>query len=109
MTPESRKRLRELALAATPGPWILEGTGNVPDISYYGPKWENPPTKDEEYIAAANPQAIISLLDENERMREALKLSRSRMEYLAGNGGAFNSPGLLARALAEIDSALEDR
>ena len=92
MTPKQRKRLRELAMEATPGPWrFVPENRDVPyddaghescnqiladkqrlmgDECYY--PWAPEPS-DMEFIAAANPTAVIELLDENEKAIAALK------------------------------------
>jgi hypothetical protein len=95
MTNEDRNALREAAIKATPGPWTCE-----PDMrqeysphsqSYNGEEYvagynissdsrevisEEGILADGEanaaYIAAAHPAAVLALLEQNERMREAL-------------------------------------
>ena len=72
-----RKRLRDLALAATPGPWgsfykqkYGEWHVSVP-IGGSSMRWAlfddgcrtERPQQDAEFIAAANPQTILALLD----------------------------------------------
>ena len=68
MTPERIKKLRELAEKATPGKWSddgvcvrIEGTRTF-IVSMVG-------CDDAKFIAAANPAAILELLDEVERLR----------------------------------------
>lgn len=63
MTDEQKAALRALAEAATPGPW------NAETLPFdYGM-----PPHDADYIAAAHPAAVLALLDEVERLREALR------------------------------------
>lgn len=83
-----KKKLRELAGAATPGPWKKEEGHPIvnslhPDKGYmihayeadihYGLAMGETYNADAAFIAAANPSAVIELLDEVERLREALK------------------------------------
>jgi hypothetical protein len=82
MTEEQRKRLRELAEKATSGPWefigvdysqriwcdeVTAGGKSLMGNECYYP-WV-PPVDDMQYIAAANPAAILELLDEVERLK----------------------------------------
>jgi hypothetical protein len=81
------QKLRQLAMDATPGPWITEdwaskdsdGAINVCGTSVMAPQalcgiftvaLEGDGTEDVDYIAAANPAAILSLLDELQTLRE---------------------------------------
>lgn len=76
MTNEEFKRLRELAQAATPGPWRwgergpqsfkLHGGPDRRTVIHSGPFEIGGP--DRAFIAAANPQAVLTLLDEVERL-----------------------------------------
>lgn len=91
------KRLREIAQAATPGPWRLDGidvvqltdSGKGYPLDYYPDSAEIvngqcsscgdrnvafSRLEDAAFIAAANPQTVVALLDEIER------LHRSRAE-----------------------------
>ena len=80
------QKLRQLAEAATPGPWITEdwaatdsdGAINVCGTSVMAPQalcgiftvaLEGDGTEDVDYIAAANPAAILALLDEFQTLR----------------------------------------
>ena len=76
------KRLRSLAEKATPGPWEV-GThpsmvvapcpccGLVATAAQYGPS-ESAECYNSEYIAAANPLAVLELLDMIEKLRAGL-------------------------------------
>lgn len=76
------KKLRELANAATPGPWDdYYETGIRPCVMAYDENDKGLRTlrsyiadtqfpQDRAFIAAANPQAIIALIDELEEARE---------------------------------------
>lgn len=90
MTSEELKKLRELADAATSGPWIRRDTSvssfittqprranHVLDIATVGYTctYEDEPTEfmtaqraNAAFIAAANPQTVLKLLDEIERL-----------------------------------------
>lgn len=94
------KRLRELAEAATPGPWritpgykasqegrydddvsVIEDASGEPVIEhvYYDGHHTIVRPRDTAFIAAANPQTVIGLLDDNERLQgdeATMKLSR---------------------------------
>lgn len=79
--PDQMAALRALAERATPGPWEAEGDYKSPDILACGSVVAvtiasdmKPPVDkaNAEFIAAANPSAVLALLDENARMREAL-------------------------------------
>lgn len=94
------QKLRELAEAATPGPWITEdwaskdsdGAINVCGTSVMSPKavcgiftvaLEGDETSDVDFIAAANPAAIIALLDELQSLlseRTAWRVSAENAE-----------------------------
>lgn len=69
------KRLRELAEAATPGPWVAEdyNEGEVYTVDPFKlvcKVWRHPQDQVAAFIAAANPQTVIALLDEVERLLE---------------------------------------
>lgn len=81
--------LREKALKATQGPWSSNSEGDIAPASdqgnngYWvahledcGPNWK----ANADFIAAANPSTILSLLDEIDRLREALTLARNRLQ-----------------------------
>ncbi|HBN8440950.1 TPA: ead/Ea22-like family protein [Pseudomonas aeruginosa] len=87
-----RAELRRLAKAATPGPWTLyapEDYQGPEELPGYGVEcaegraivWGalEPETgcqfdRDAEFIAAANPQAILAMLDEIDRLRSRLEI-----------------------------------
>lgn len=87
MTPTELASLEALAKAATPGDWevIASTRGDWPSLYVRGATDEGIVAmvmqgviKDRfrhnaSYIAAANPAAILSLIEERERMREALE------------------------------------
>ena len=108
------KKLRELAEAATPGPWEnrpgIDPPGDIiaPGLGEYGPKpfithvgsWGR--SADAAFIAAANPQTVLALLDEIERLRARLKThEREFREHDA------NMRSQLAAALAAKDEACD--
>lgn len=87
------KRLRELAEAATPGPWEdYYETGIRPCVMAYDENDKGLRTlrsyiadtqfpQDKAFIAAANPQAIIALIDELEKTeRENVRLTRGLVQ-----------------------------
>lgn len=76
MTRDSLAKLRALAEAATPGPWTFE----QPECLYESIWAPNPAepdalydiprnAEDQRFIAAANPAAVLSILDELARIR----------------------------------------
>jgi hypothetical protein len=74
MSPDDRQKLRDLAAAATPGPWQegMAGTSNVvhfdgDDIT--GVASARP--HNAAFIAAASPTTVIALLDDNDQLGEA--------------------------------------
>lgn len=85
LTPETIQHLREVAQNATQGKWeAVEDTtgGHFHVRCRYSPSqldygyiiWITPGSRnrqaDLEYVAAANPQTILELLDENERLKK---------------------------------------
>lgn len=76
------KKLRELANAATPGPWFVNEDANYGNIWVDssvtkegvalcdGGDWIGPCAANAAFIAAANPQTVLELLDEIERLRK---------------------------------------
>lgn len=76
----THKNLRELALAATSGEWTYEPQPPHPERVWRGIRiiadviGDSAETQaNAAFIAAANPQAVIELLDEVESLRDALK------------------------------------
>lgn len=81
------EQLRELAQAATPGPWTkgtyeseyaeaFERFGvHGPDGTQIVAVWEN--SADADYITAINPVVLLALLDMVEEMTRALHLTRA--------------------------------
>lgn len=119
-TADDRKKLRELAEKATPGPWsvvdtpwgngdwIVQGTGDphgrrpICDLQMIDPGDEWDDGQDDAnatFIAAANPDAVKALLDQVER------LERERDEAI----GAGRSRAEAARLLAGQESRLRGR
>lgn len=70
MTPPERQALRALCQAATPGPWYHDP--DMPDsvdmLDHPTACADDMEPEDAAFIAAANPQAVLSLLDEVERL-----------------------------------------
>lgn len=123
--PIDKQKLRAIAQAATPGPW-RQGVIEKHHIFVETPagEWMGhervllrmntyfPHDADAAFIAAASPSTVISLLDENDRLRklalEACDIAQSAIanldaehdEGLASN--AFNA----ARRLAAIEKEL---
>lgn len=107
---EFLKQVKELALVATPGPWNTEITRNhqgqlnkvcvVRGITIYG-GGHAAKGNDAEFIAAANPQAVLKLL----AIIEKLKVQRYRMlaeKYAGFPNQAMNEDTILDAELDEI-------
>ena len=75
LTPEEIADLRAKAQAATPGPWSFDPVGNVLSTADGQPSYITGEgdairkSTDLAYITAANPQAILQLLDMVERLK----------------------------------------
>lgn len=78
------KRLRELAEAATPGPWTAYKDA-VEDLSGYAISI-NSEYRDVAFISAANPQAIIALIDELEKTKAQLAAANAVVEFYSKTG-----------------------
>ena len=97
------KRLRELALAATPGPWEQQLDGWTVRVTqsdtdkergwpicmthHSGPHRVEQEVADSAFIAAANPQTILALLDALEAAQER---ERRLREWLDNNTTFYN-------------------
>ncbi len=78
MTDAEINQLRDLAQAATPGPWRVEARGHAPQqVARVNNLEVAPPdhvelshwTIDADYISAMSPDVVIALLDEINRLR----------------------------------------
>lgn len=118
--------LRQLAEAATPGPWDVYGavvwspdarsviagasatepTSGV--VEYERPKWSaiNQPARNAAYIAAANPQAILALLDRLERAETLVAQCKATLEAMHPSAGVPD--GDVARIYNGMMEALGD-
>jgi hypothetical protein len=103
LRPEEVTRLRELAERATPGPWDWDVIEDVPEISI--PRdvprrsssiWSARPAEDASFIAAANPSAVLALLDRLDAM--PLDVERLRMAMDA----VFDEVGAGLRGLTKV-------
>lgn len=87
MTREERERLRRLAEAATPGPWVVRNWHDWSSVIHEGASWravagrigedlaepkDGQRSLDAAFIAAAR-SAVPALLDEVDRLRELLE------------------------------------
>lgn len=89
ITPEYRKRLRELAKRATPGPWLiwddndvgtaysvkkmLRRRGQAPEEVEVDSEWiANTGYEDGIYISAVDPGTVVGLLDHIETLEKRL-------------------------------------
>ena len=123
MTPTELASLEALAKAATPGDWevIASTRGDWPSLYVRGATDEGIVAmvmqgviKDRfrhnaSYIAAANPAAILSLIEENKRMREALDHVQGAVtvDTIAYMRRVGDLNGWVNRLTQRIDAALE--
>lgn len=92
------KRLRELAEAATPGPWSRTRDNGV----HAGkPKRCIGSMYDSEYVVAAQPQTIIALLDERQRAVAELAEVRAENERLERARASWERDALVFAQNAE--------
>jgi hypothetical protein len=82
MTQEQINELRKLAEDATPGPWIKRGY--VPGIGC-GVDWvtavaHHTTSADADFIAAANPAAVLELIRQRDELLASLKEARELVE-----------------------------
>ncbi|MFA5898096.1 MAG: ead/Ea22-like family protein [Hyphomicrobium sp.] len=71
------QKMRELAEAATPGPWEVEqkpngyvqAVGPLRADEYCGSSWVECFEADADYVSAVDPQTILALLDELQNLR----------------------------------------
>ena len=89
-----KERLRELCERATPGPWATEILGPADDDwpsamaiaatvgrqKIYAKAGSNYPHADQQYIAAASPDVVLALIDENEQLRAERDAARKAVE-----------------------------
>jgi len=111
MLTESIESLRSKAKAATPGPWHFERIAfSDGEFSYERAKggliairemnFEQPMRAkfDADYIASANPETVLKLLDALDVMGEALKYVHSQPFNGSWDAQAVYLNGVLARA-----------
>ena len=107
------QKLRQLAEAATPGPWVTGNTdpllfgsprnpGTEPIGFVYGPSFAErselgrKALSTSEYIATANPAAILSLLDRVKALEEGLQVCAAELQaFDDGSFAAWKSRALL--------------
>lgn len=92
------EELKKLALAATPGPWNWSSPETDEDLGLMWAKTAFVFKADIDapanavYIAAASPDAVLSLIKERDALYEALKETRRRLQHA-------NEVGLIADTL----------
>lgn len=101
MTGEQKAALRALAEKATPGPWVhAKDMGHIGSVEIMSgacivqvqalkPRDGERRDIDAAYIAAANPAAVLALLDEVERLKGALRLSLNAWATTGVSNGAI--------------------
>ena len=91
MTQEQINELRKLAEAATPGPWIKRGY--VPGIGCgvdgVTAVAHHTTSADADFISAANPAAILALIQQRDELMEALKDAREMVSDWAGYASPY--------------------
>lgn len=79
---QALNKLKELHAKTTEGPWVLEGSGNIPDIDYWylsGPL-NSKPSKDEIFIAEAHKmvprliEALEKAIEQRDKLANLLEL-----------------------------------
>lgn len=116
------KSLREKAEAATPGPWaneyacevitIVEQDLEIPFPTICGTSFrdnqelgDHQNDKNAEFIASANPQAILSLLDAIESMRDALE--KNKNQWHDPSIGCLSECKISCEALAKFNERFD--
>ena len=102
MTQEQINELRKLAQAATPGPWYAEGGTINKDVIYVYSEHSDfevchGDTSDSDYIAAANPAAILAMIAEIDSLRDEvngltgeLESERKRLDWALKHDSFFD-------------------
>lgn len=92
MTASELNRLRDLAQAATPGPWRVEARGHAAqEVARVNNLEVAPPDSvelahcatDAAYIAAVSPDVVLGLIDDVDRLRLLLRESTAWHEVAA--------------------------
>ena len=90
MTQEQINELRKLAEDATPGPWIKRGY--VPGIGCgvdgVTAVAHHTTSADADFIAAANPAAILALIQQRDELLAALKLAEESIGRFTSDEGS---------------------
>lgn len=103
LTREERERLKELAGKATPGPWGRDGAIVLGNGRGLADVWGEDTSLVEDdhnaaYIAAANPSAVLALIEEVERLEQLVHTLKEKNAHLrSGNEEAprvLGSPGV---------------
>ncbi len=105
MNQEQINELRQLAQAATPGPWAyttdsndfpVNGYVTVRDciysvclLPYEGIRTDDRVTDNGLFIAAANPAAVLELIRQRDELMEALKDAREMVSDWAGYASPY--------------------
>lgn len=92
--------LKRLAEAATAGPWVSGGNW-VSTVR--GNSVADCPRGDEEFIAAANPAAVLALIAEN----EALRKDAERYRWLRDGAGYCDTRDIPGMAPARMDDFID--
>lgn len=99
-------KLKELAERATPGYWELDGRGVGPASDPNASIAKCSKREDAAYIAVANPQAILGLIAEVERIKaenEALRKDAERYRWMRDKCHLFDH----YRSMTHVPNAFE--
>ena len=112
------ERLAELAKQATPGPWRLDRTeaAVMSESGYRVVDFANGVADDDTvFLAACDPQTILALCAEVERMRAVVEKTRVRHYHCLRNANGHHVGSGAKRDIAEcaalraLDSAKEEK
>jgi len=90
VTDEQRAELRRLAEAATPGPWAYAPISAESELGKHLPRRTEQEEADARYIAAADPAAVLALLDERDALAAEVERLRGCLE--CGGWGWLGGP-----------------
>lgn len=94
ITPDTLKKLREVAQKATPGPWeAVSYAVCLPERNWQQEILGVFDGEDEktgcgklnaEFVAAANPQIVLELIEENARLHQELEVANEKQRQMSG-------------------------
>ncbi len=115
MNRATRKRLRELAAKATPGPWHVDGMWDVSardeDCEPFviaSTEGQQDRDRNAAFIATADPATVTALLDRVDELERALIEAKRRLFLVGRTMDADVSREESALGIHDIDAALAD-